>query len=198
MKKIISILLSLNFFYLAGQDTPRLLSVSEPSEPGWGVGTEFRTTTGLVGSHWDATVRMLYYDGVYILSIIRPASDDYFRIYEGDDCYLKLNTDEVVELPIMETFGVWNYFQSGYWVGNTYMPARYITQMFYIIPDISILNNKDIVKIRYFVNHSPRDIDIETDGNVKKFNRNMRESMSQAVSSYRAAQILDENPTAGF
>lgn len=198
MKRLLPLIITCFSWIINAQEMPKQLRAYEPSEQGWGVGTEFRTTTGMVGSHWDVRMRVLYFDGTHILTIIRPASDDYFRIYEGDNCYLKLNTEEIVELPILKDFGVWNYYQPGYFVGNTHMPGRYITQMFYKIPDISILSKYNIVKIRYFVNHSPRDIDIEVDGNINKFNKNIKESTVTAEQNYKATQIFEDNPTAGF
>ena len=169
-----------------------------PVEPEWGVGEEFRPTTNFVGSYWEPTMRIIYYSDRYILSIIRPATNGYFKIYEGDDCYFKLDTGEIIELPLLTEFGVWNYYQKGYYSSGTYMQGRYITQIFYEIPDISLLSKHNIVKIRYFVNHQPRDIDIETEGNVNKFNKNIKTSLVQAQQAYNARLTYEENPTAGF
>ena len=177
---------------------PSIIRGVDPFEPGWGVGEEFRPTTNFVGSYWEPTMRIVYYPDRYILSIIRPATDDYFKIYEGDDCYFKLDTGEIIELPLLTEFGVWNYYQKGYYSGNTYMQGRYITQMFYEIPDISILSKHNIVKIRYFVNHQPRDINIESEGNINRFNKNIKASAVQAQHAYNIRQTYEENPIKGF
>lgn len=164
----------------------------------WGIGSEFRTTSGMFGTYWDATMRVLCTGDKYILSIMRPASDGYSTIYEGDNCYLKTHTGEIITLPLLTEYGVWNYYQKGHYVANTYMNGRFITQMFYEIPDLSVLSRYKIQKIRYFINHSHVDIDLIYENNVNRFNENIKKSALQAQQDYGNKQVLEDDPTAGF
>lgn len=170
----------------------------EPYSLNCGIGNEFRLTSGLAGSHWEPSARMIYDGRDHILSIMKPASDTYYTIYEGDNAYVRFSNGEIMELQITDKFGIWNYYQKGYWVSNVHMPPRYITQMFYIIPDPDKFIKNEISKLRYFVNHQAKDIDFMQEGNIKKVNRSLTESFTKAREDYHQNRILDQDPLTGF
>lgn len=166
---------------------------------GYGISNEFHSEPGFAGSYWHTSMRILYAGNEqYLLTIYKPASDGYYRIYEDEDCYIKLDNNEIVTLKLNTELSPWNYVFSGYYSGKIWMATRYFTQAFYNIPDISVFLNHKITKVRWFLNSKPYDIDYEENKWVKKISKRFVDAIKEAASRYVDASTVVEDKLDGF
>ncbi len=165
----------------------------------WSVSDEFKTKSGKTGSYWFPTMRIACCaDGKFILSILRPASNGYFKVSEGDDCYIRLENDSIVTLKLNTEYSPWNYEREGYYVGSVYMKTRYFTQTFYDIEDILQLSNSNIIKIRWIEDNKPYDIEYTDKKWAKTFNKSFHDAIQQAYKKQKEKSAFNEDKLSGF
>lgn len=186
MKKIaLFAVISLFSYYCFGQ---KIVDVKEQKDYKWGISDEFHSEPGFTGSYWHTA------NYHFMLSIYKPASNGYYAIHEDEDCYLKLENDSIVTLKLNTEFSPWNYERAGYYVGSVHMPKRYYTQTFYDIPNIRILTNFKVVKIRWIIDGSPYDIDYAENYWVGKFNKRLKNAILQSQKDFeKKAKFTDDN-----
>lgn len=192
MKKLLIIAfftLSLNGF---GQ---KVVDVKEQKNYKWGVSEEFHSEPGFTGSYWHTAMRVICTEGYhFMLSIYKPASNGYYAIHEDEDCYMKLDNDSVVTLKLNTEYSPWNYERAGYYVGSVYMPKRYFTQTFYDIPNVNLLIQNKVAKIRWIIDNSPYDINYAENNWIYKFNKRLGNAIRQSQKDFeKKANFADDN-----
>lgn len=166
-----------------------------------GVGLMFSLERGFVGSLWHTKMKVLYDDDHFYITLILSDPAFYFEVYPGEDIHFKLENGEIISLSLSKDYKVWNYKEENQYHGNNLAtPTVYFTQMIYDVPDSCMdkLLSSDIVKVRYFSRRAPRDIDMIEQGNVRKFNREFRESAQQAKSNYNVKTSTTDDQLKGF
>lgn len=193
MKKVVLFITLLLFsFNSFGQ---KVVDVKEEKDYKWGISNEFHSEPGFTGSYWHTAMRVICTEDYhFMLSIYKPASNGYYAIHEDEDCYLKLENDSIVTLKLNTEFSPWNYERAGYYTGSVYMPKRYFTQTFYDIPDVRILTDFKVVKIRWIIDGAPYDIDYAKNSWVGKFNKRLKNAILQAQKDFeKKAKFTDDN-----
>lgn len=192
MKKLLLILFLISSFNCYAQ---KIVDVKEQRDHRWGVSGEFHSEPGFTGSYWHTSMRVICDDDYrFMLTIYKPASNGYYSIHEDENCYIKLENDSIIALKLNTDYSPWNYERAGYYSGTVYMPKRYFTQTFYDIPDINLLLNNNIIKIRWIIDNSPYDIDYKINRWVNKFNKRLRNAIIQAQKDYeKKAKFTDDN-----
>ncbi len=171
------------------------LRAKDIEDGNWSVSDEFITKPGNKGSYWFPTMRVLCCaDGKYMLTIIRPAYNGYFKLSEGDDCYIRLDNDSIVTLKLNTEYSPWNYEREGYYQNGVFMKKKYITQTFYDIENVWQLSNNNIIKIRWIEDNKPYDIDYKENKWAKNFNKSFHDAILQAnKKEYERSSVTDDN-----
>jgi len=177
----------------------KVLDVKEQKDYKWGVSDEFHSEPGFAGSYWHTAMRVICTEGYhFMLSIYKPASNGYYAIHEDENCYLRLDNDSIVALKLNTEYSPWNYEREGYYSGSVYMPKRYFTQTFYDVPNIRLLTNFNIIKIRWIIDGKPYDIDYTESYWVVKFNKRLKKAIVESQKDFeKKAKFTDDNLT-GF
>lgn len=165
----------------------------------WGVSDEFHSEPGFAGSYWHTAMRIICDDNdTFLLSIYKPASNGYYAIHEDENCYVKLENDSIITLHLNTDYSPWNYERSGYYSNNIWMPKRFFTQTFYNITNIHDIIDKNIIKLRWIIDGKPYDIDYAQNNWVKKFNKRIRNAVTQAQQRFKEKAKFKDNNLDGF
>lgn len=173
----------------------KVVDVKEQKDYKWGISDEFHSEPGFTGSYWHTAMRVICAEDYhFMLSIYKPASNGYYAIHEGENCYLKLENDSIITLKLNTDYSPWNYERAGYYVSSVYMPKRYFTQTFYDIPDANFLTQHKVIKVRWIIDSKPYDIDYVESNWVSKFNKRLKNAILQSQKDFeKKAKFADDN-----
>ncbi len=165
----------------------------------WFVSDEVMLESGRKDKLWIPKMRIICRaDGQFLLTILRPAKNGYYKVCEGDNCYIRLDNDSIVTLKLNTEYSPWNYEREGYFYNNILKGKMYWTQTFYDIDDIMQLANSNIIKIRWIEDDKPYDIEYTDKKWAKTFNKSFHDAILQAYKKQKEKSAFNEDKLSGF